>query len=73
MYGSLAMGAVSSLSGAVINEYFRRTLFLPKSSLIVIGMPVIGVASIILTIAHHKVSNSVLVLVLHCEIIHFGL
>jgi hypothetical protein len=48
-------------------------LFLPKSSLIVIGMPVIGVASLILTIAHHKVSNSVLILVLHCEFIHFEL
>lgn len=58
MYGSLAMGAVSSLSGAVINEYFRRTLFLPKSALIIIGMPVIGVASLILTIAHHKVLNT---------------
>jgi hypothetical protein len=48
-------------------------LFLPKSSLIVIGMPVIGVASLILTIAHHKVLKLVLVLVLRCEFIHFEL
>ncbi|XP_046656945.1 uncharacterized protein LOC124350015 [Daphnia pulicaria] len=66
MYGSLAMGAVSSLSGAVINEYFRRTLFLPKSSLIVIGMPVIGVASLILTIAHHKLTSDLLLMNTPC-------
>jgi Transmembrane protein 126 len=72
MYGSLVIGAVSSLSGVIINEYFRRKLFVPKSALILIAMPVVAVSSLSLTLFHYKV-NSALILSLHYKFIHFGL
>nr|CAH0098527.1 unnamed protein product [Daphnia galeata] len=61
-YGSFALGTVSSASAVIINEYFRRALFLPKSSLFFIGMPIITVSSLTLTIIHHQLTTSNLLL-----------
>lgn len=59
LHGSLAVGAVTSFSGTIINDHFRRAFFLPKSALLSIGLPLLGVSAITSTLIHYQVHPAV--------------